>query len=267
MIMHRIKQAPLSFALALGWLCLLHAKAGGACVAPDAVRFPVSWQGDAADHNCTADEVKGYDRLNFAFTCSAVNCQMKYGTDTSTQVFAFDSACRECVQCADPLSSDCNVASVIVDDGCVAIDTCQSSIDCGVHGTNLGLYACECDEGFKTDVASGVYCSAVDVTGQEGGVNTTNAELDETGTDIVIAVSVIASVVAVVAVCVGALSINVRGKRTRTYPSGRPIDADPRIVTYNKTYIRIDGEQSPVIRELLNSITWPVKSLPEKAQV
>jgi hypothetical protein len=234
--------------------------AQAACVAPDPVRFPLSWQGDLVDHNCTADETKAYDRSSFSFMCTPVNCQMKYGTDTSDQQFGFDDSCRLCRECTGEETENCVMPSVIVDDGCASVGTCESTVDCGPYGINLGLYACECNAGYKTDVTSGSYCSVADITGVVSN-GTINSGVDEAGTDIIIAVAVILSSVVLIAVCVGTLSMSIRNKKGAFYPSGRPINDDPNIISFNMICLLIDGEQSEVISALSDSIHWPPKSL------
>ena len=84
---------------------------------------------------------------------------------------------------------------------------------------------------------------------------------DEAGTDIIVAVSVILGSVTLIAICVGALSVNIRNKKAAFYPSGRPIDKDPGIVSFNMISLLIAGAQSEVIQGLLDSIHWPPKSL------
>ena len=224
----------------------------------------MSWQGSVTDHNCTVDEAKAYDRTSFSYTCSAVNCQMKYGTDTSDDQFGFDSVCRICTQCTGTDGENCDAQTVVVDDGCDSVNSCGSTVDCGPHGTNLGLYACTCDDGYKTDVTSDSYCTSTDVTGQQASVNSTSTDLDETGTDIVIAVSVIAASVVLIAICVGGLSVNIRNKKKRFYPSGRPMNKDAAIISFNMISILIDGEQSDVIMGLLDGIHWPPKALAKR---
>ena len=246
--------------VAVALMATVAAFAQAACVAPDPIRFPLSWQGGLADHNCTVDEAKAYDRSSFSLTCTPVNCQMKYGTDTSDQQFGFDSSCRLCRECTGEETENCVAPSVIVDDDCVSVGTCESAIDCGPYGTNLGLYACECDTGYKTDVTSTSYCSVADITGVVSN-STINSGVDESGTDIIIAVAVILSSAVLIAVCVGTLSMSIRNKKASFYPSGRPINDDPNIISFNMICILIDGEQSEVISALSDSIHWPPKSL------
>jgi len=236
----------------------------GDCVAPDSVRYPLTWQGSETDHNCTVDETRTYDRMNFMYVCTAVNCQMKYGTDTSDQSFAFDDTCRQCKQCANTVtdSEECPAPSIVVDDGCPSTSDCESDVDCGPHGSNFGLYACECDDGFKTDVNSNSYCDVTDITNQEGLVNTTSSELSDVGTQIVVAVGLICAGIVLIAVCVGALSATLRRNAVdKIYPSGRPLGSNPKVVTFNVSHLNYYSQfrGGELLHAVKGAINWPEK--------
>ena len=237
------------------------------CVAPDTERFPLSWQGSASDHNCTEDETQSFDRIQFAYACSPINCQMKYGTDSSDQQFGFDETCRLCYLCATDVDDDsCNMATIVDDSvDCSEPDACEEAVDCGPHGTNLGLYACQCDTGYKTDVLSSSYCTATDITGSDGVSNVTNSELDDSGTQIVVAVAVIVAAVLLTAACVGILSVRVQRKRAKLrYPSGRRMYNNERLVSYNVLHlIKASGQKDggDVLWRILHSLQWPTKAM------
>ena len=68
------------------------------CTAPDPAVYPTSWVGNLNDYSCTADETAHFDLTTFSYSCKAVNCQAKYGSDSAV---VFDTECRVCVQCSE----------------------------------------------------------------------------------------------------------------------------------------------------------------------
>ena len=236
------------------------------CAAPDPVRYPLSWTGAESDHNCTEDEMKAFDRSSFSYTCTQINCQMKYGTDNSDQAFGFDDTCRLCYQCADSSSSECTRTTIVDSGDCIDDGSCEPLVDCGPHGSNLGLYACTCDAGYKTDVTSNSYCSVADITGESAVVNTTNTALDESGTEVVAVAIGVTVLVVFVAICVGVLSVKSKHRKDDSYyyPSGRPIHMDAKLISYNRD--QFDRNKSELIRQLQKSIDFP-KELVQNQQV